>query len=253
MQEVLSSFHCTCFRGIIWHRSPNHSLPLLCGRYSGLAPATFIPLPSSHPFLAEGRKLKTTFSIFPCHHCLQMGFRCHQSDVLSENCHLKLRQMVDRQAWCFCAGVLCGVGRRVLRPAAGCGFPSAGPSQCGQLLLWGTNSATWLWELLLEVQLRVCFLAFPKNSMSCLWLSVNLFYLYHLAWILLSETKNIAKTALYFFFNWWIIYLDKMKTSPHFIFIQKVEHFKCISFFSLFNTIHFHLVPATVSHFRIHV
>lgn len=61
VQEVLSSFHCTCSLSIIWYCSPDHSFPDFCGRYSGLAPERFLLLLSSHTCLAEGRKLKQHF------------------------------------------------------------------------------------------------------------------------------------------------------------------------------------------------
>lgn len=54
-----------------------------------------------------------------------------------------------------------------------------------------------------------------------------------------------------FFFNSWIIYLDKTKTSLHCLY--KKWNISNILVLFFFCKIHFNLVPGTASHFRIHV
>lgn len=66
--------------------------------------------------------------------------------------------------------------------------------------------------------------------------------------------RTLTKTATFFFFNWWIIYLDKTKMCPYCVFLYRNwDTSNILVFFLFFNRIHFHLVPGTASHFRIHI
>lgn len=53
--------------------------------------------------------------------------------------------------------------------------------------------------------------------------------------------------------SWWIIYLDKTKTSPPGFSLYRKWNISNILAFLFFNRIHFNLVPGTASHVRIHV
>jgi hypothetical protein len=52
---------------------------------------------------------------------------------------------------------------------------------------------------------------------------------------------------------WWIIYLDKTKTSPPGFSLYRKWNISNILAFLFFNRTHFGLVPGTASHVRIHV